>query len=69
VNEGSATGGILQQRLIEDRPQAPMPVGSLEHSEIFPAAAARDQQWRSLILASEPGIRLSYRWRTTANPG
>ena len=40
IHVGLARGRLLQQGLVEDRPQAPMPVGSLTHGWIFDEVSA-----------------------------
>ena len=40
IHVGRARGWLLQHRLVEDRPQALVPVGSPAHWRIFAAASA-----------------------------
>ena len=51
IHVGRARGRLLQQRLVEDRPQAPMPVGGPAHGRIFGCPPRRRQRSRSPILA------------------
>ena len=56
-------GRRLQQRLVENRPQAPMPVGGLAHRSDLPRGTRRGQQDEAQPLDERLGATLPVRPR------